>query len=650
MVRVVAAAGVVGSLLLSMPAAAVITSIEIERTEALAGGAAFGAVGCYVRMIGVARGEVDPIDPANHGIANIDKAPRNARGMVEYQTDIVILRPADPAKGNGRILYEVNNRGRKMLFGTLMDAPAGNNNPDTRAELGNALPLRLGFTLVWSGWDADAPRANGGLSMTVPVASADGKPLAAMIRDELVSGTRGAPVDTFRLSYAAASTDAAQAQLTVRRHQAEARRTVPAGGWAFVDARTIRLLPEGTRPEPGSLYELRYRATGAKVLGLGFAATRDVVSWLRHDPAARAITGRAMTHALAIGISQSGRYLRDHIAQGFNRDERGRRVFDGVLAHIAGVGRVFLNQPFAQPARTNTQHEDHDYPENAFPFASAPLTDPITQTTGALLRNDGFDPLLIETNTSTEYWQKGASLLHTDPRGERDVMLPSGVRVYLIAGTQHGGRAGMTSDPGPAIHPRNPHNPMPALRALLVALDAWVVRGRLPPPSRVPTIAGGTLVPPAALGFPALPGVVVARAANAVTPPGDWVDPQPAGEAYGVLVPQVDADGNELGGIRLPDIAAPLGTYTGWNLYKAPYPDGALADRDGSFIAFAATRAERDKRGDPRPAIAERYADHAAYEAAVRKVVTALVRDRLLLEEDAAAYIARAKAETRVAP
>ncbi|HKU94556.1 MAG TPA: alpha/beta hydrolase domain-containing protein, partial [Vineibacter sp.] len=186
MLRAVVAAGVLCSILLTTPAAAVITAIEIQRSEPLAGGAAFGTVSGYVRLIGIAKGEVDPADPANQGIANIDKAPRNARGMVEYQTDIFILRPADPAKGNGRILYEVNNRGRKMLFGTLMDAPAGNNNPDTVADLGNALPLRLGYTLVWSGWDADAPRANGGLSMTVPVASADGQPLAAMIRDELV--------------------------------------------------------------------------------------------------------------------------------------------------------------------------------------------------------------------------------------------------------------------------------------------------------------------------------------------------------------------------------------------------------------------------------------------------------------------------------
>ncbi len=626
-----------------------IRSIEIQRTEPVAGGAAFGDVGGYVRMTGIAKGEVDPDGPANRGIANIDKAPRNARGRVEYQADIYILRPADPSRGNGRILYEVNNRGRKMLFGTLMDGVAGNNNPDTPAEFGNALPLRLGFTLVWSGWDPDAPRANGGLALVAPVATEGVQPIVKVVRDELVSATRGGAVDVFRLSYEAASLDPSQARLTVRRKHADPRQEIPASGWAFVDSRTIRLLPEGTKPAPGSLYDFRYSAKNPKVQGLGFAATRDVVSWLRHDPAAADITGRPMTHALAIGISQAARYLRDHISQGFNRDEKGRRVFDGVLAHIAGVGRVFFNEPFAQPARTGTQHEDHDYPENAFPFSTAILKDPITGQRGSMLRHDGTDPLLIESNTATEYWQKGASLLHTDPLGTRDIALPANARVYMIAGTQHGGRVGAPSDPGPAVNPRNPHNPMPAVRALLVALDEWVVAGREPPPSRVPTLADGTLVPADAAGFPDVPGVAVARMSNVVSPPGDWVDPQPPSAVYRTLVSRVGADGNEVAGIRLPDIAVPLGSYTGWNLYKPPHPEGELADRDGSFIAFAATRAERETTGDPRPSLAERYPDRAAYVAKVEDVTATLVRDSLLLPEDAARYLERAKAESRVA-
>ncbi|MGO8919882.1 MAG: alpha/beta hydrolase domain-containing protein [Stellaceae bacterium] len=405
----------------------------------------------------------------------------------------------------------------------------------------------------------------------------------------------------------------------------------------------MRLLPAGRKPEPGTLYELTYPARDPLPLGVGLAATRDVVSRLRYHPDAAELLGRQPSHALGFGISQAGRYLRDHIAQGFNRDEAGRRVFDGVLAHTAGIGRLFLNHAFAQPFRTNTQHEDHDFPENDFPFSPAAMSDPLTGRSGGLLRGDGSDPLLIQTNTATEYWQKGASLLHTDPLGTRDVSLPEAVRLYLIAGTQHGGRAGSPGDRGPAVNPRNPHNPMPALRALLVALDDWVVEGRAPPPSLVPSLAAGSLVPADATGFPEIPGVALARRTNRVTPPGDWVEPAPAPRAYRCLVCRVDADGNEVAGIRLPDIAVPLGSYTGWNLYRAPYPEGELADRDGSFIPFAKSPAERLAAGDPRRSLAERYASPADYVAAVERAAAALLEQRLLLPEDAAAYGARAR-------
>ena len=611
-------------------------SLAIEKIEPLADGAPFGDVGAYERVIGVARGEVDPDDPANKGIANLDKAPRNARGKVEYSTDVFLLRPKDPARGKGRILYEVNNRGRKMLFANIADGPQGVNDPKTLADLGNAFPLRQGFTVVWSGWDPDAPRANMGLALTAPVATDNGKPIVQMVRDEFVSGTRVGVLEFFKLSYEAAHLDQAGARLTVRERAADAPQELAPSAWSFIDNRSIKLLPDGTKPRPGFLYEFHYPATKPKVLGLGFAATRDVVSWLRYDPAATAATGHPISHALAIGFSQAGRYLRDHISQGFNRDEQGRRVFDGIHSHIAGVGRVFFNVPFGQPARTNTQHEDHDFPENEFPFSTASMDDPLTGKTGSLFRGDGSDPLLIETNTSTEYWQKGASLLHTDPLGMRDVSLPAHSRAYMIAGTQHGGRAGAATDPGPNVNPRNPHSPMPAVRALLVALEEWVVSGKAPPPSRIPTLADGTLIEPDRTGFPAIPGAAVVRMTNRVAPPG-------AAEAYRTLVCRVDADGNEAAGIRLPDIAVPRATYTGWNEYKAPYPVGELADRDGSYLVFAADKATREAAGDPRPSIAERYADRADYVSKVETVVAALRRDRLLLPEDAERYLERAK-------
>ena len=624
-------------------------SLEIEIVEALADGASFGEAGAYERVVAVARGEVDPTVPANSGIALIDKARRNASGKVEYATSVFILRPKNSARGNGRILYEVNNRGRKMLFGNIADGPQGVNDPRTLADLGNAFPLRLGYTIVWSGWDPDAPRANMGLALTAPVAMENGQPIVQTVREEWVSGTRLGLLETFKLSHEAATLEQPRARLTVRERSNDEPRELPLNQWSFVDARSIRLR-DGTKPKPGFLYEFHYEAKNPKVQGLGFAATRDVVSWLRHSPEAVKATGCPMTHALAIGFSQAGRYLRNHVSDGFNRDEQGRRVFDGILSHIAGVGRVFFNTPFAQPARTNTQHEDHGFPENEFPFSTATLDDPLTGRSGSLFRGDGSDPLLIETNTSTEYWQKGASLLHTDPLGTRDVTLPENSRVYMIAGTQHGGRNGATTDPGPNVNPRNPHNPMPAIRALLVALDAWVVSGTAPPPSRVPTLAEGTLVEPDRTGFPAVPGVAIVRSTNVVAPPGDWVRPTAPDKTYRTLVSKVDADGNEVAGIRLPDIAVPLATYTGWNEYKPPYPAGEIADRDGSCLPLPADKAAREASGDPRPSIAERYRDGADYVARVRAVVTQLMADRLLLAEDAERYLDRARKEPRVAP
>jgi hypothetical protein len=601
----------------------VITSIDIKAIEPLADGAAFGEVGAYERVIGVAKGEVDPKAAGNRNIALIDKAPVNERGRVEYAADFFILRPKDPAKGNGRILYEVNNRGRKMLLGNIADGPQGVNDPQKLADLGNGFPLRRGWTIVWSGWDPDAPRANLGLGLTAPVATDGGKPIVSLVVDEFVSGTRAGALEAFKLSYEMASPDGAR--LTVRERQADPRRDV---AWTAVDAKTIKLI-EG-KPKAGFIYEFTYQGTKPKVQGLGFAATRDFVSWLKHDRKAVEATGRPITHALAIGFSQAGRYLRHHISTGFNRDEQGRQVFDGVHSHIAGVGRLFFNRPFSQPARTNTQHEDHTFPESWFPFSTATLEDPFTGSKGSLFHGNDGDPKLIETNTSTEYWQKGASLLTTDPLGTTDVTLPDNSRVFMIAGTQHGGRAGATTDPGPNVNPRNPHNPMPAVRALLVALDDWVVKGTAPPSSRVPSLAHGTLVEPDKTGFPAVVGAAVVKVTNRVA--------LPSGErAYRTLVCKVDQDGNEVAGIRLPDIAVPLATYTGWNEYKPPYPKGELADRDGSYLVFPAEK------------IAQRYRSHTEYVARIEAVVGQLLKDRLLLPEDADRYLERARGETRVA-
>jgi len=348
--------------------------------------------------------------------------------------------------------------------------------------------------------------------------------------------------------------------------------------------------------------------------GIGFAATRDLVAYLR--------TEAGITHTLGFGVSLSGRFLRHFIDLGMNRDEAGHRVFDGVLSHIAGAGKVFANEAFAMPGRTATQHEDRFYPENWPPYDQH-----------ALLRRPETDPLLIESNTSTEYWQKGASLIDAGP-------LPN-ARVYLIAGTQHGGHFGTAGTPGYCANPRNPASAGPALRAMLANLQEWVLHGVLPPDSLVPRAADETGILPATIRMPAVPGTVWAAQGNPVGSPVNWRDPpSDVAAPLPTLVSAVDVDGNEIAGIHLPHVSVPLGTSTGVNVYR-DLP-GELCDRDGIFLPFAKTKAERDAAHDLRPSLEERYGTPAEYVRRVHDAAATLVRARLLLPEDADALVATA--------
>jgi hypothetical protein len=642
--------------LISAPAPARLTTITVTSVEPFAAGTTFADAGAYERVKGVFRGELDPSDPRNRVIVNIDKAPRNAAGKVEYEADFFMLRPADPARGNGKIIYDVTNRGRLNFHWRFTESKKRSNDPRTAEDAGDGLFFRQGHTFVWSGRDPDAPTRGNGLAMKPVVATNGGEPITRTIREEFVSGTRARDEGdggsrsegaVFRLTYEAATLDPAAARLTVRRTNSAERREIPANGWRYVDERTIQLLPEKTSAETGSIYELHYRAKNPRVLGVGMAATRDLVSFLKYEAHDAKKTpnpaGPAIKRALAFGSSQSGRFLRDYVRDGFNQDENARKVFEGVMAHTAGVGGVFLNEEFAQPNRTSTQHEDHTFPESAFPFSTARMSDPVTGKSGAIFRNDGFDPLWMETNTSTEYWQKGASLLVTDPLGTRDVALPPNARSYLIAGTQHNATAWMTSSRGSCVNMRNPHSPTPLQRALFVALDEWA-DGKAPPASRTPHTRDGTLTLPDKLKFPAIPDVHTAKRMNELGVISDWtkaaVDMR---KPYRPLVPQVDADGNEVAGVLLPDVAVPVATYTGWNLYRSPFPEGELCDRDGTYAQFARTRTERDARNDPRLSLEERYGSHANYVRRYEEAVQKLVRERLLLPQDAERYMARVR-------
>jgi hypothetical protein len=635
--------------------------IRIDSVQSFAEGQAFGKAGSYERLRGVARGTLDPNHPQNTCIVDLDKAPRNAQGLVDYEIDIDILRPVDPARASGVVLYEVTNRGNKLI-GRLNGVTPANplnpielNDPATRAHAGTGFLFERGLTLVWSGWDPTLPDRAATMKVRYPLALEDGKPMVRRVREEFQVGKRIPSSDTIVLTYPAASRDKSKARLMMRRRESDQRAEIAREQWDFVDARHVRLLPEGTLPTPLTIYEFWYEATNSFVTGIAFAAVRDLVSFLRHSPSSP-LAAHKPRHAIAFGISQSGRFLRHFLDLHMNRDLAGRPVFDGVHAHTGGDGKTFANHSFGEPNRTSSQHVDRLYPEAWFPFSAATVTDPFNGRTGSLLRGDGCDPLLIQSNTSAEYWEKGASLLTIDGLGQADLTMPETTRAYLIAGTQHAG-ALPAAPRGPNANAINWHSQLPALRAMIVTMEDWVVRGIAPPPSRVPSIKEGTAVGRAAVRFPKAPDFAIPRVDDNIrTTPVHWVDPPGSPDnangkidgTYVTLVSAVDADGNERGGIRFPPVAVPLATFTGWNVFR-DLPD-EFADRDGSFVPFARSKAEREASGDTRLSLAERYRSLDDYVTQVKACAEQLVAERLLLPADAAAFVQAAKACTAFAP
>ncbi len=639
-----------------------VTRIEITRSEPFAAGQPFGNAGAYERIIGRFHGELDPAQPLNAVIVDLDKAPRNARGMVEYSSDFYILKPVDLAKGNGALLYDVNNRGNKRALAQFNSAPSSND-PSSAEHAGNGFLMRHGFTVVWSGWIPGLP-ATSNLRIEVPVATTAAGPIEQMVWDEVLAND--SKTVQGRLTFRATTTDKSKATLYVRNRNSEAPTVVPPEQWEFVDAGTFRLLPAGTPFRIGAIYQLVYKAANPPVSGIGFAATRDLVSFLRHADAddtgaanPLAAGGRpAIGRALAHGTSQSGRYLRDFVYLGFNEDEASRIVFDGINPHVA-TARTSLNYRFGQPNRiVQTGHGFLYYPGATFPFAYETQTDPFTGASDGILARcsaRGNCPKVIHTNSSTEYWQTGQSLVTTDAMGRRDSTPPDNVRIYHLAGTHHTG-AGTSIPTGICAMPPDHVDYRPVLRAALVALDRWVKDGTPPPASRYPRIADGTLVEKTAPAG-AIPGFTLAKGPN----PKIRLDygpnfgkgivdkalPVVLKETYPVLVPKVDSDGNETSGIRLPDITVPTGTATGWNVRAADAgAAGELCYLQGSFVPFAKTKAEREARGDPRPSLAERYRDGADYAEKVRAAAAALEQDGYLLQEDVTRIVDKATAMT----
>ena len=639
--------------------------IEISRVESVFEGMSFGSAGTYEKIVGRAFGEVDPVQWRNQEIVNLDKAPKNAAGRVEYAVDFCVLKPTDISKSNRRILYDTSNRGDKLALIDINDAQKGatSNDPTTVADAGNGFLMRQGYVIVFSAWQGDVQPGEGHMLAHYPVATNNddpGDPIVAASREELIFGHTDSPA-VAPLTYPAYTLDQSGAALTVRQHEKDARVPVPAQHWRYLSPKQIEIdLVDGF--DAGALYEFIYPARDPIVTGLGFAAVRDIVAFMRyaqHDDAGQPnplslnADGPAIDHVLAYGRSQPGRFLREFLRLGFNEEPDGRNVFDGIYVSIAGSRRIFLNHPFAQPGRFHRQQEDHLFPGDQFPFTYATRTDSISgKTDGILARSLASNtcPKIIHIDSSTEFWLGRSSLIVTDENGE-DIPVPDEVRVYLFSGTGHAGPIMLNHN---AVFSQKPTYPMnllnynPLNRSLLVALDEWATQGIAPPASRFPCSDDGTLVPPlpqTAFGFPDIPGVNSPGLVNELSEMDySQQPPRPIpGHEYRVLVPKVDADGNEIAGIRLPGISVPLGTRTGWNIRGKGFSHGVLM-LVGSYFPFAATAEERLANDDPRLSLEERYPSRQHYVEAVTRAVAELQEERLLLAEDAERYVATATA------
>lgn len=650
-----------------------VVRVEITGRAPFAQGRSFGAAGAYERITGRLHLETDPGHAANARISDLQRAPRNARGKVESWTDFFLLKPVEARKGNGVLLYDVNNRGNLLALWTF-NGGERTNDPQSAAHAGNGFLMRQGYSLLWCGWNgevqADDTRR---LLCGLPVATEAGRTITGRAHLE-ISTTEKVFSRAFSWSpwgvgaaYPAARLDNADAVLTRRPRRDEPPVEVPRSDWAFGRWEDDRLVADATHLhvkdglQPGWLYDLVYTAKEPRVTGLGLTALRDCVAFFRHAPGAadNPLAG-AVAKACVFGISQSGRVIHHFLYEGLNTDEQGRPVFDGALIHVAGAGKGMFNHRFRMSTDYGTQHEGHLSGSEFFPLAPLPQTDPVTGATGdsfARVRQSGHVPRVMFTQSSTEYWSRAASLLHTDVEARTDLALPEEVRVYLVAGAQHLGASDGT--PGLCEQPRNTLDDRgPVLRALLVALTDWVVEGRPPPPSRHPRLADRTLVDFDAWKsqFPKIPGLRLPT--HAYQPPrldfgprflsegiADTVPPK-TGPPYRALLPAVDADGNETSGIVLPEVAVPLGTYTGWNL-RAPATGaaGMLAPLDGMFLPFARTRAEREQTGDPRLSLQERYPSRADYLSRITEAALRLQRDGLLLAEDVVRTLDQASAQ-----
>jgi hypothetical protein len=634
------------TLLWGTPAFGAVERLEVRSTEVIADGRSFGLVGPYEKLVGRLH---FALDPAAAGVVDLNRAPIDVDGKVRFAADLYLLRPKRSDRGNGSLLLEVPNRGGKAIVRYFNRGASPSFDPVSPEAVGDGFLFERGFTMAWVGWQFDVP--NDGLMLRVDALPLTGDPpVTGMVRADEVFEQDS---DRFELghvghgAYEPASQDDPRHQLTVRDQRLGPRQILPRSQWRFElpdsesgSGLAVRL--EGGFKK-GRIYEIVYASADPVVVGIGLAALRDAAGWLRDAEQSPVQVDRA----IAIGISQTGRLLRHFLYQGFNQLESGGKAFDGVIAHTAGAGRGSFNHRFGQPSRDAHRFRAFLYPTDIYPFTDQAQLDPVTGRNEGLLdrlREGNAVPRIFYTNTGYEYWGRNAALIHTSLDGKNDIALAPEVRSYHFASGQHfvGGF------PPQAVATRYPENPLDflwSLRALLLAMDDWVANDVEPPASKIPRLADQTLVPLEQYRFPQVSGVQAPAIAHG-TYRLDFgprfltegiIDYQPpkVGPAFPICVPQSDADGNELGGIRLPQLVAPLASYTPWNYRaKAIGAPQELANFRGAFLPFAKTRDERESSGDTRLSVEERYASQDEYLGRFAKAAMTLIEQRYLLAED----------------
>ena len=614
----------IGVLILPALARAEVSRVEIASRRDLAGGRSFGSTGPYDRLTGKIYFAIDPANARNQVIADLDKAPKNGAGKIELSADLVILKPHDPAKGNGIAIFDIVNRGAGVVL-PQFDGPPGKT---PESEAGDGFLLDRGYTIVMVGWEFDA-RREGALKIDLPGAMG----VTGLVSGTFIVDSRSDKATVADLvGYTPSDPASAQNTLRVREKLGAAWVTIPRAKWQLA-GNTVTL--DGGF-EPGHTYELAYLAVNPPVAGLGFAAVRDAAAWVKYAPDA---TVSAKT-TLAFGVSQTGRWLREFLYEGFNTDERNRQVFDAVWPHRAGAAGVELDVRWSTPTSLLMESATH------FPFSDRKQRDPVTALEEGNIENARaaeHQPKIFYTYSDTEYWERSIALATTTPDGSKDIAPLANERLYLLSGAPHN-----VGPFPPAVSTgqlaANPFDSRITLRALLIAMEKWVADGTAPPASRYPRLKDRTLVRARDVAWPKITGVTSPQTAYAgVRGPNRLLAKDGAGSPLPYLVPQVDRDGNAVAGLRLPDVAVPLATYTGWN-----FRNTAIGGTEqffplmGSYIPFARTKAEREQARDPRLSIEERYHSRDEYLKLVQQSANALVTDGFLLVGDVPAIVKHA--------